>query len=100
MARARGLSLKIISIETGGFIHEDSLRLIKRLAHVAVKKRPEIGYYEMKRHMLTKISVALYSAIGTVINRRISAANSHSAVTLEDHRHQTDIILQAIAPVQ
>ncbi len=54
----------------------------------------------MKLHMLTKISVALYSAIGTVINRRISAANSHGAVTLEDHRHQTDIILQAIAPVQ
>ncbi len=59
LARARGLSLKIISIESGGFIHEGSLRSILRLAQVAVKKKQEIGYYEMKRHKLTKISVAL-----------------------------------------
>jgi hypothetical protein len=38
--------------------------------------------------------------IGTVVNRRINAANFHSAATLEDHRHQTERILQAIAPAQ
>ncbi len=54
----------------------------------------------MKRYMLTKISVALFSAIGTVVNRRINAANFHSVATLEDHRHQTEQILQAIAPAQ
>ncbi len=100
LARARGVDLKIVSIETGGFIHEESFRFIKKLAQVAASKNRNLCYYEVKRYMLTKISVALYSAIGTVINRRINAANFHSAATLEDHRNQTDQILQAIAPVQ
>jgi hypothetical protein len=100
LASARGVDLKIISIETGGFIHEDSFRFIKKLAEVAAQKNKNLSYYEMKRYMLTKISVALYSAIGTVVNRRINAANFHSAATLEDHRHQTERILQAIAPAQ
>ncbi len=77
----------------------DSLNFIKRLALIAYKKK-DVTYYDMKRYMLMKISVALFSAIGTVINRRISNAKYHSAATLEEHRHQTEHILQAIAPAQ
>ena len=97
LASNRTMDLKVISIETGGFIFEDSLRFIKRLAYIAHKKRPDVEYYDMKRYMLTKISVALYSAMGTVINRRINNVKYHSAATLEDHRHQTEHILQAMA---
>ena len=100
LANNRGVDLKIISIETGGFMHEESVRFVKKLASVAAKNRPDVEYYDMKRYMFTKISVALNSAIGTVINRRINAASGHSAPTIEDHRRQTDEILQSIARAQ
>jgi hypothetical protein len=100
LAVAKGMDLKVISIETNGFIHEESLKFIKSLAFVACERKKDVDYYDLKKFMLTKLSVALYSAIGTVINRRINAANSHCAPTIEEHRRQTGMILQAVAPAQ
>jgi hypothetical protein len=76
------------------------LKFIKRLAFVACERKKDVDYYDLKKFMLMKLSVALYSAIGTVINRRINAANSHCAPTIEEHRRQTGMILQAVALAQ
>ena len=92
--------MKIVSIETSGFIHEESIKFIKKLAHLASQRKQEVDYYVFKRYMLMKISVALYSAIGSVISRRINAANSHSVPTIEEYRRQTDMILQSAVPAQ
>ena len=99
-ARRKGASLKVISVETSGTMHADSLRFIKKLAQLAAERKPELEYYEIKRYMLMKISIALFSSIGSVISRRINAANNHSVPTIEEYRSQTERILQSIAPAQ
>ncbi len=90
-----------MAIETSGFMHEQSIYLIKNLAHVAfTKNKRNVDYYDMERYMFTKISVALFNAIGTVVNRRINAANNHRAASLEEFQRNTEFLLEAVTPAQ
>jgi hypothetical protein len=80
-------------------MHPASAKFINQLAEIAAHRR-KIDVYIMRKYMFTKISVALFNAIGTMINCRIGTMNNYRSAMLEDFQHEKVVIREAITAAQ
>ncbi len=90
------VELRIVALETTGRMHPASEKFINQLAEIAAHKR-KIDVNTMRRYMFMKISVALFTGIGSVVHRRIGAVNDYRSAALDDYQRENDLIRQLAA---
>ena len=76
-------------------IEDFFVRYINQLAEIAAKRRKSKDEYAMRKYMFMKISVALFNAMGKVINRRIGGVNNFLSATQEDFEYENFMVYLA-----